>query len=79
MALTRYCLGDTSRMRWAGNVVRMGERKNTYRVWVENATGKDNFQDLCVDGRIYYGGCDRSRTVERKMPTSGSGLINVTG
>jgi hypothetical protein len=53
MVLTRYCLGDTSRMRWAGIVVCMGDRKNKYRVLVGNAAGKDNFQDLCIDGRIY--------------------------
>jgi hypothetical protein len=66
-------------MRWAGDVVCVGDRKITYRVLWEALQERDNFQDLCVDGRIYLDGCDRSRMIEREMLVSGSGLINVTG
>jgi hypothetical protein len=40
-----------SRMRWAGHVARMGEMKNSYRIFVENPEG-DYSEDLGIDGCI---------------------------
>jgi hypothetical protein len=33
------------RMRWAGNVACMGERRNMYRVWWESAKEGDHLED----------------------------------
>jgi len=41
-----------SRMRWAGNVARMGERRGVYRVLVGKPEGKNHLGDPGVDGRI---------------------------
>jgi len=40
------------RMRWAGHVARMGERRGVQRVWCENLKERDHLGDPCVDGRI---------------------------
>jgi hypothetical protein len=40
------------RMRWAGNVARIGERRGSYRASVGRPEGKIPFEDLDVDGRI---------------------------
>jgi hypothetical protein len=40
------------RMRWAGHVARMGERRNVYRVLVGKPEGKDHLEDQGVDGRM---------------------------
>jgi hypothetical protein len=40
------------RMRWAGQVARMGEGRNVYRVLVGKTEGKDYLKDQCVDGRM---------------------------
>jgi hypothetical protein len=40
------------RMRWAGHVARMGERRNVYRVLVGKPEGKDHSEDQVVDGRL---------------------------
>ena len=39
-------------MRWAGHVVRMGEMRGVYRVWVGNLRKRDHWGDPGVDGRI---------------------------
>jgi len=39
------------RMRWAGHVERMGERRGVYRVLVEKPEGKNHLGDPGVDGR----------------------------
>ena len=39
-------------MRWAGNVVLMGERRGVYRVLVENPERRDKLEDPGVDVRI---------------------------
>jgi hypothetical protein len=40
------------RMRWAGNVARMEERRDIYSVLVGKAEGKRPLGDLAVNGRI---------------------------
>jgi hypothetical protein len=40
------------RMRWAGHVACMGERKDLYRVLVEKLKERDHLGDPGVDGRI---------------------------
>jgi len=40
------------RMRWAGHVARMGERRGVYRVLWGNMRERDNLGDPGVDGRI---------------------------
>jgi len=39
-------------MRWAGHVVRIGERRDVYRVLVGNLRAKDHLEDPGVNGRI---------------------------
>jgi hypothetical protein len=38
------------RMRWAGHVARMGEKRNAYRILVGNPEEKDHWEDRDVDG-----------------------------
>jgi len=40
------------RMRWAGHVACMGERRGVYRFWWGNMTERDHLGDSVVDGRI---------------------------
>ena len=40
------------RMRWAGHVALMGERRGVYRVLVGKPEGKSQLGDQGVDGRI---------------------------
>jgi len=40
------------RMRWAGHVARMGERRGVYRVFVGKPEGKNHWGDPSVDGRV---------------------------
>jgi hypothetical protein len=40
------------RMRWAGHVARMGERRGYTRFWWENLRERDHLGDLGLDGRI---------------------------
>jgi hypothetical protein len=42
----------TRRMRWAGHVARMEERRGVYRVWLGGPKGGDHWEDLGVGGRI---------------------------
>jgi len=55
----RYCslnivrLIKSIRMRWAGNVARMGERGESYSgYWWGNRRERDNLEDPDVDGMI---------------------------
>jgi hypothetical protein len=38
------------RMRWAGHVARMGEKRNAYRIFVGNPEGRDHWEDQDVGG-----------------------------
>jgi hypothetical protein len=38
------------RMRWAGHVARMGERRNAYRILVESRKEGDHWEDQDVAG-----------------------------
>jgi hypothetical protein len=40
------------RMRWAGHVARMGERRGVYRVWWGSLRERDHLEDLGVGGTI---------------------------
>ena len=40
------------RIRWAGHVARMGERRGIYRVVVGKPEGKNHLGDPVIDGRI---------------------------
>jgi hypothetical protein len=40
------------RMRWAGNVARMGEKRNAYRAQVGRPDGRDHYEDLDDGGKI---------------------------
>jgi len=43
------------RMRWAGHVACMGERRGVYRVWWGNLMERNHWGDPGVDGRTVYG------------------------
>ena len=43
---------ETRRIRRAGHVARMEERRDVYRVLVGKLEGKNHLEDLGVDGRI---------------------------
>jgi hypothetical protein len=57
----------SGRMRWAGNVARIGDRRDLYSVLVGDLREGDHLEDLGVDGRIilkwmfktWHGGMDR--------------------
>ena len=40
------------RMRWAGHVVLMGERRDACKVLVRKLKGRDHLEDPCIYGRI---------------------------
>jgi hypothetical protein len=40
------------RMRWAGNVARMGEEGKVCRLWWESQKERDHLEDQGVDGRM---------------------------
>ena len=40
------------RMRWAGHVAHMGERRGVYRFWWGNLSERDHLGDPGIDGRI---------------------------
>ena len=43
---------ESRRMRWAGHVARMGEKRGVHRVLVRKPEGKSHLRDPGVDGRI---------------------------
>jgi len=44
--------GIKSRVRWAGHVARMGERRGYTGCWLGNLRERDHLVDAGVDGRI---------------------------
>jgi len=52
MKLEKNKFINSKRMRWAGNVARMGKKRNAYRIWRVNSKLRDFFGDLGVDCRI---------------------------
>jgi len=60
-------------MRWAGHVVRTGERRGVYRVWWENQKGRDHLGDSDVDGRIILRRIYRKWDWEYGLDRAGSG------
>jgi hypothetical protein len=40
------------KMKWAGHVAHMGERRGVYRVVVGKLEGRDQMEDPGIDGRI---------------------------
>jgi hypothetical protein len=40
------------RLRWAGHVACMGEKRGTYRVLVGKTEGRNHLEDQGIDGRI---------------------------
>jgi len=47
------------RVKWAGHVARMGEKRGVYRVLVGNRRERDHWGDLGVDGWIILGWISR--------------------
>jgi len=43
-----------SRMRWAGQVARMGERRGVYRILVGKPEGKRPFGRIRIDGKTIF-------------------------
>jgi hypothetical protein len=43
---------NKSRLRWAGHVARMGERRGVYKVLVGKPEGKNHLEDAGIDVRI---------------------------
>jgi hypothetical protein len=42
------------RVKWAGQVARMEDRRNTYRIFVTNLKRRDHLETLDVDGRFNF-------------------------
>jgi hypothetical protein len=40
------------RIRWAGHVRHIGERRNVYRIFAGISKGVENLVDLSIDGRL---------------------------
>jgi hypothetical protein len=45
-----YSFPSIIRMRWAGHVARMGEKRNAYRILVESQKERDHWEDQDVGG-----------------------------
>jgi hypothetical protein len=48
--LDMYRNKKNKRMRWAGHVVRMGEKRNAYKILVGKPEGKNHWEDQDVGG-----------------------------
>ena len=49
---TSYLHLSDGRMKWAGHVAHMGERRGVYRFLARKPEGKSNLEDPGIDGRI---------------------------
>jgi hypothetical protein len=69
------------RMRWAGRVARMGERRSVYRILVGKYEGKSHLEDPGVDGRVILRWIFRKLDVEvwTGLDRVGSGQGQVAG
>jgi hypothetical protein len=45
-------VNKSRRMRWAGHVPRMGDRRGAFWVWWGDLMERDHLEDLGIDGRI---------------------------
>ena len=63
------------KIRWAGNVARMGEMRRGCRVLVGKRDVKNHLEDTGIDGS----GVARNRTERRRLDRSGSGQGQVAG
>ena len=61
------------RIRRAGHIARMGNRRGTYRVLVGKSEGKSHLKDPDVDGRIILSWMFRRWDVGHGLGRSGSG------
>ena len=61
------------RMRWAGHVAPMGERRGVYRVLVGKPEGKNHLGDPGVDGKIILRRIFRKWDVGYGLDRVGSG------
>jgi hypothetical protein len=46
-----FCL-EKNEMEW--HVTRMGDMRNTYRIWLVNLKGRGYLGDVGVDGRVIF-------------------------
>jgi hypothetical protein len=61
------------RLHWMGHVVCMGELRNPHRILAENVNGRDNMEDLHVDGRILLEWIVGKRVEKCELDSSGLG------
>jgi hypothetical protein len=69
----------SSKLRWAGHVVYMGQKRNKYKLLVWKSKGKKYSQDLDVDGRIILGWVLEKEGGRCGLNASGSGYGPVAG
>ena len=61
------------RMRWAGHVAHMGERRGVYRFWWGNLSERDHLEDPGEDARIIFRSILRSAMCGHGLDEAGSG------
>ena len=74
LILRLHVLATSRRMRWVGNIARMGGTRGVYRVSVGEFEGKNHLENPGVDGRVIL------RWIFRNgLDWSGSGYGQVSG